>query len=70
MQTDQNPGSMQYSNHDSLENCLMAVAKIYGKVRMMEREEKGLDPDTDISYDICELFEFIDNGLVDLSCLV
>eukprot|EP00731_Ephydatia_muelleri_P027752 Em0019g625a len=53
-----------YTDYESAQECLEGICKIY------EEHLRQLNPQTpSITYDISELFKFIDN-LFDLSCLV
>ena len=58
------PETRTYSDYDSVNECIEGVCKIY------EEHLKRQNPDTpSITYDISQLFDFIDQ-LADLSCLV
>ncbi|KAK6191491.1 hypothetical protein SNE40_003166 [Patella caerulea] len=58
------PDTRTYSDYESLNECLEGVCKIF------EEHLKRLNPDQQsITYDISQLFEFIEQ-LADLSCLV
>jgi len=58
------PESRTYTDYESVNECLEGVCKIY------EEHLKRKHPDIpSITYDISQLFEFIDQ-LADLSCLV
>ncbi|KAF1614508.1 UNVERIFIED_CONTAM: hypothetical protein FQV16_0016450, partial [Eudyptes robustus] len=52
-----------WSDYNSMELCLEAVCKIY------EEHLKKIKQRTKVTYDINELFEFLD-CLADLSCMV
>ena len=58
------PETRTYSDYDSVNECIEGVCKIY------EEHLKRQNPDIgSITYDIAQLFDFIDQ-LADLSCLV
>merc|ERR1711946_84792 len=58
------PETRTYSDYESVNECMEGVCKIY------EEHLKRLNPNTpSITYDISQLFDFIDQ-LTDLSCLV
>ena len=58
------PETRTYSDYDSVNECIEGVCKIY------EEHLKHQNPDIpSITYDISQLFDFIDQ-LADLSCLV
>ncbi|BFZ12405.1 hypothetical protein BsWGS_15444 [Bradybaena similaris] len=64
VQPNQRPETRTYSDYESLNECLEGICKIF------EEHLKRLHPhDPSITYDISQLFEFIDQ-LTDLSCLV
>ncbi|XP_076033863.1 enhancer of rudimentary [Oratosquilla oratoria] len=58
------PETRTYSDYESVNECMEGVCKIY------EEHLKRMNPNTpSITYDISQLFDFIDQ-LSDLSCLV
>ncbi|KAL5009417.1 hypothetical protein ScPMuIL_014998 [Solemya velum] len=58
------PDTRTYSDYESLNECLEGICKIY------EEHLKRQNPESpSITYDISQLFDFIDQ-LTDLSCLV
>ncbi|XP_075988873.1 enhancer of rudimentary [Anticarsia gemmatalis] len=58
------PETRTYSDYESVNDCMEGVCKIY------EEHLKRRNPNTPtITYDISQLFDFIDQ-LADLSCLV
>lgn len=58
------PESRTYTDYESVNECMEGVCKIY------EEHLKKTQPDiSSITYDISQLFDFIDK-LADLSCLV
>ncbi|KAA0190004.1 hypothetical protein HAZT_HAZT001003 [Hyalella azteca] len=58
------PESRTFSDYESVNECMEGVCKIY------EEHLKRMNPNTpSITYDISQLFDFIDQ-LADLSCLV
>ncbi|XP_022176203.1 enhancer of rudimentary homolog [Rhopalosiphum maidis] len=58
------PETRTYSDYESVNDCMEGVCKIY------EEHLKKLNPKSvSITYDITQLFEFVDH-LADLSCLV
>jgi hypothetical protein len=64
MQPGQKPETRTYSDFESVNECMEGVCKIY------EEHLKRQNPLTaSITYDISQLFDFIDQ-LADLSCLV
>ncbi|CAD5114431.1 DgyrCDS3563 [Dimorphilus gyrociliatus] len=64
VQPGKKPETRTYSDYESVNECLEGVCKIY------EEYLKRLNPDSpSITYDISQLFQFVDN-LADLSCLV
>ncbi|XP_064603061.1 enhancer of rudimentary homolog [Liolophura sinensis] len=64
VQPNTRPETRTYSDYDSVTECLEGVCKIY------EEHLKRLNPDCpSITYDISQLFDFIDQ-LTDLCCLV
>merc|ERR1712198_587548 len=64
VQPNTRPETRTYSDYESLNECLEGICKIF------EEHLKRLHPhDPSITYDISQLFEFIDQ-LTDLSCLV
>ncbi|XP_046678539.1 enhancer of rudimentary homolog [Homalodisca vitripennis] len=59
------PETRTYSDYDSVNECMEGVCKIYE-----EHLKRQKNPNTpSITYDISQLFDFIDQ-LTDLSCLV
>uniref|UniRef100_A0A4X2JX81 Enhancer of rudimentary homolog n=1 Tax=Vombatus ursinus TaxID=29139 RepID=A0A4X2JX81_VOMUR len=53
-----------YADYESVNECIEGVCKMY------EEHLKGMNPNSpSITYDISQLFDFIDD-LADLSCLV
>jgi len=64
VQPQSRPESRTYSDYESVNECLEGVCKIY------EEHLKRMNPNIpSITYDISQLFDFIDQ-LADLSCLV
>ncbi|KAL3270512.1 hypothetical protein HHI36_021052 [Cryptolaemus montrouzieri] len=64
VQPDVNPETRTYSDYESVNECMEGVCKIY------EEHLKKRNPNTPtITYDISQLFDFVDQ-LSDLSCLV
>ncbi|KAK9884278.1 hypothetical protein WA026_005230 [Henosepilachna vigintioctopunctata] len=64
VQPDMNPETRTYSDYESVNECMEGVCKIY------EEHLKKRNPNTPtITYDISQLFDFVDQ-LSDLSCLV
>ncbi|KAF0765307.1 enhancer of rudimentary [Aphis craccivora] len=64
IQSGSRPETRTYSDYESVNECMEGICKIY------EIHLKKLNPNvSSISYDMSELFEFIDH-LSDLSCLV
>ncbi|XP_059484539.1 enhancer of rudimentary homolog [Neocloeon triangulifer] len=64
VQPTQKPETRTYSDYESVNECMEGVCKIY------EEHLKKMNPNTpSITYDISQLFAFIDD-LADLSCLV
>jgi len=64
MQPGAKPETRTYSDFESVNECMEGVCKIY------EEHLKRQNPHTpSITYDISQLFDFIDQ-LADLSCLV
>ncbi|KAK8725862.1 hypothetical protein OTU49_010524, partial [Cherax quadricarinatus] len=58
------PETRTFSDYESVNECMEGVCKIY------EEHLKRMNPNTpSITYDISQLFDFIDQ-LADLSCLV
>lgn len=58
------PETRTYSDYESVNECMEGVCKIY------EEHLKKMNPNTpSITYDISQLFDFVDQ-LTDLSCLV
>jgi len=58
------PESRTYSDYESVNECLEGVCKIY------EEHLKRMNPNSpSITYDISQLFDFIDQ-LADISCIV
>ncbi|XP_064621784.1 enhancer of rudimentary homolog isoform X2 [Lineus longissimus] len=58
------PESRTYSDYEAVNDCLEGVCKIY------EEHLKRMNPNSpSITYDISQLFEFLDQ-LADVSCLV
>lgn len=64
VQPGKKPEGRTYSDYETVNECLEGVCKIY------EEYLKKMNPNSpSITYDISQLFEFIDQ-LADLSCLV
>ena len=64
VQPGQKPETRTYSDYESVNECMEGVCKIY------EEHLKRQNPNIpSITYDISQLFDFIDQ-LADLSCLV
>ncbi|CAI9730372.1 enhancer of rudimentary homolog [Octopus vulgaris] len=64
IQPNPKPETRTYSDYESLTDCLEGICKIY------EEHLKRMNPACpSITYDISQLFDFIDE-LTDLSCLV
>nr|CAD7199774.1 unnamed protein product [Timema douglasi] len=64
IQSGNKPETRTYSDYESVNECMEGVCKIY------EEHLKQQNPNTpSITYDISQLFDFIDQ-VADLSCLV
>ncbi|XP_013380708.1 enhancer of rudimentary homolog [Lingula anatina] len=64
IQPTKKPDSRTYSDYESINECLEGICKIYE-----EHLKKAHPQSPSITYDISQLFDFIDQ-LHDLSCLV
>merc|ERR1712031_44838 len=64
VQPTRKPEGRTYSDYESVNDCMEGVCKIYE-----EHLKKSNPSSSQITYDISQLFDFIDE-LADLSCLV